>query len=261
MFNSPKHQRAVARRRPTRDGLQRPTAMRRSLTRALVVTLAVTSAATAMISAGPTGTGIPAAQAAPVGQGFTLNASDIRFIRDQIRIAERHVTTLSATNPCGTLLGTAPNQVGDPSLPFGLRTVDGTCNNLQPGQTKFGAADELFPRMLTPDFKQAEAGTTYQQTAGTVVDSQPRTVSNLVVDQTPNNPAAVAAAGPGATPDATSTLFIPNVAPDVGLSAPYNSWFTLFGQFFDHGLDLVSKGGNGTRVHAAAAGRPAVRHR
>ena len=36
------------------------------------------------------------------------------------------------------------------------------------------------------------------------------------------------------------------MAPDVGLSAPYNSWFTLFGQFFDHGLDLVTKGGNGT---------------
>ena len=36
------------------------------------------------------------------------------------------------------------------------------------------------------------------------------------------------------------------MAPDVGLSAPYNSWFTLFGQFFDHGLDLVNKGGNGT---------------
>ena len=31
-----------------------------------------------------------------------------------------------------------------------------------------------------------------------------------------------------------------------GLSAPFNSWFTFFGQFFDHGLDLVDKGGNGT---------------
>ena len=37
-----------------------------------------------------------------------------------------------------------------------------------------------------------------------------------------------------------------NVAPDEGLSAPFNSWFTLFGQFFDHGLDLVAKGGSGT---------------
>ena len=32
----------------------------------------------------------------------------------------------------------------------------------------------------------------------------------------------------------------------MGLSAPYNSVFTLFGQFFDHGLDLVDQGGNGT---------------
>src|SRR5690606_507831 len=37
-----------------------------------------------------------------------------------------------------------------------------------------------------------------------------------------------------------------NVAPDEGLSASFNSWFTLFGQFFDHGLDLVGKGGSGT---------------
>jgi len=43
-----------------------------------------------------------------------------------------------------------------------------------------------------------------------------------------------------------ANLHIPNVAPDEGLSAPFNSWFTLFGQFFDHGLDLVNKGGNGT---------------
>ncbi|WP_281401835.1 peroxidase family protein, partial [Microvirga soli] len=43
-----------------------------------------------------------------------------------------------------------------------------------------------------------------------------------------------------------SNVSIPNVAPDEGLSAPFNSWFTLFGQFFDHGLDLVNKGGSGT---------------
>ena len=41
-------------------------------------------------------------------------------------------------------------------------------------------------------------------------------------------------------------VHLPNVAPDEGLSAPFNSWFTLFGQFFDHGLDLVNKGGSGT---------------
>ena len=37
-----------------------------------------------------------------------------------------------------------------------------------------------------------------------------------------------------------------NIAPDEGLSASFNSWFTLFGQFFDHGLDLVAKGNSGT---------------
>ena len=41
-------------------------------------------------------------------------------------------------------------------------------------------------------------------------------------------------------------ISLPNIAPDGGLSASFNSWFTLFGQFFDHGLDLVGKGGSGT---------------
>ncbi|MEQ1809062.1 MAG: peroxidase family protein [Terricaulis sp.] len=50
------------------------------------------------------------------------------------------------------------------------------------------------------------------------------------------------------TGDDRDVFFIPNVAPDEGLSAPFNSWFTLFGQFFDHGLDLVNKGGSGTII-------------
>ena len=41
-------------------------------------------------------------------------------------------------------------------------------------------------------------------------------------------------------------LVIPNLSPDIGLSPGFNAWMTFFGQFFDHGLDLVSKGGNGT---------------
>ncbi|MBM4202004.1 MAG: heme peroxidase, partial [Gammaproteobacteria bacterium] len=42
------------------------------------------------------------------------------------------------------------------------------------------------------------------------------------------------------------TVVIPNVATDAGQSAPFSSFMTLFGQFFDHGLDLTSKGGSGT---------------
>jgi Ca2+-binding RTX toxin-like protein len=40
-------------------------------------------------------------------------------------------------------------------------------------------------------------------------------------------------------------LSIPSQSAD-GLSAPFNSWFTLFGQGFDHGLDHLAKGNNGT---------------
>ena len=98
-------------------------------------------------------------------------------------------------------------------LPFGLRSVDGSNNNLLnlggTDQTSFGAADTTFPQLVPPTFDTAQARpagffgpgdpggaspTTYQQTSGSVFDSTPRTISNLIVDQTANNPAAVAAA-------------------------------------------------------------------
>ena len=205
--------------------------------------------------------GATAALAAPVGQGFNLNASDLRFILKQIKIAEQHAATRTDANPCGTLLGPGPNQIPNTGnqtveLPWGLRTVDGSCNNIAlDNQNKFGAADQPFPRLLpkrlqTADnvpagFPGAGSPTSYTQTSGSVFDSDPRMISNLIVDQSPNNPAAVEAAGESPVLE-NGSFVIPNVAPDVGLSAPYNSWFTFFGQFFDHGLDLVNKGGNGT---------------
>ena len=231
-------------------------------------TLAAASALTlGMALVPPLVTGAQAA--APVGQGFNLNASDLRFIMKQIKISEAHAASATPDNPCGTLLNAGPsdpalNQIDNQNgqgvlLPFGLRTLDGTCNNLLPGKVRLGAADNVFPRIATPEFRAAETGdpdgptgpaqpapTSYVQNTGAVFDSQPRLASNLIVDQTPGNPAAVAAAGANAVPDASGTLSIPNVAPDVGLSAPFNSWFTLFGQFFDHGLDLTNKGGSGS---------------
>ena len=181
--------------------------------------------------------------------------SDLEFILDQILISERHAAGED-------LLDLIPNT----ELAFGLRTIDGSFNHLTPGQTGLGAADFIFPRMLTSVFQPAEpipagfpgAGTptSYQQTSGFVFDSQPRTISNLIVDQTAGNAAAdaAAAATPGSemvtgtrTDGSTyQTWFIPNTAPDEGLSAPFNQWMTFFGQFFDHGLDLVTKGGSGT---------------
>src|SRR4051812_32494242 len=204
-----------------------------------------------MVTVGVSATGPApaAAQTAPVGQGFNLNASDLRFILKQIKIAERHADTLTADNPCGTLVGGGADQIptgeAGQTLPWGLRQINGNCNNIVAGKTTVGAADQRFPRLVPRSLKTAEGGTSYA-TSGNVTDSQPRVISNLIVDQTADNPAAVEAAGevPELTP--SGAFFIPNVAPDVGLSAPYNSWFTLFGQFFDHGLDLVNKGGNGT---------------
>lgn len=211
------------------------------------------------------------AHAAPVGQGFRVTTADLAFILKQIKIAEAHVAnTTSDTGPCGALLGPGPNQVPGPLVSYGLRTVDGSCNNLQQDREDYGASNQLFPRLGPPEFHAAEDGaiirepgqTTYDS-IGNVVDSQPRLISNLIVDQTSTNPAAVAAAkypvrtqgNEGVTPcdetglpegcvSAGETLFIPNVTTDVGLSPPYNSLFTLFGQFFDHGLDLINKSGS-----------------
>ena len=307
--------------------------------------------------------------AAPTRQGFAVSAADLRFILKQINIAEYHAAnTTAATGICGALIGPGPNQIHDRLTSYGLRTVDGTCNNLIAGQERFGATDQLFPRHAPTNFRAAEgspagffgpgspagASTSYTQKKGSVFDSEPRTISNLIVDQSSSNPAAVAAAGypvrtqgnpglfvcknevqtisgtPGGpftisfdgqttaplpanataadvfgafsaltsptvpvqvsggplpamftitfagapadvplmtTDDAgltvattsqgvvdtggacvpqNQTLFIPNVTTDVGLSPPYNALFTTFGQFFDHGLDSVSKGGSGT---------------
>src|SRR5215475_9657259 len=196
----------------------------------------------------------------------TFIRSDLQFILDQIMIAERNAAGES-------LLDILPNV----QVPWGLRTVDGSFNNLVFNenlgidQTQFGAADTVFPRLLQPVFRVADSvpagffgpgspamDTSYAQTSGVVVDAQPRIISNLIVDQTSNNPAAVAAAAanPGAstifspgldgvfgTADDAPVYYIPNVKPDFGLTVPFNAWFTFFGQFFDHGLDLVTKGG------------------
>ena len=189
----------------------------------------------------------------------TLSQFDLTFILDQIEIAEAHAAGADLT----TLI---PNW----EMALGLRTVDGSYNNLVPGRSEFGAADNVFPRLTTPVFGPAEAGTSYQQTSGTVIDSQVRLISNLIVDQTANNPAAVATAFDAGTDgvlgtaddvlkdgarivsgtraDGTpfETFHFDNESSDEGLSASFNAWMTFFGQFFDHGLDLVTKGGSGT---------------
>ena len=112
----------------------------------------------------------------------TLIVSDLEFILQQILVAEAHANGAELTD----LL---PNSL----VPMGLRTVDGSYNNLVPGQQFFGAADQLFPRMLPPEFRDGDTVGSYGSD-GMVVNSQPRTISNLIVDQTVNNPSALEAA-------------------------------------------------------------------
>jgi Ca2+-binding RTX toxin-like protein len=229
--------------------------------------------------------------------------TDLDFILHQISIAEGHSAALLANPNMSAnaqrlllidLMVDGPG-AGSPTLSLGLRTVDASFNNLIPGRHLWGAADQPFLPIdgTGPDFPViGDADYSIVRGPGTsVTDSTPRTISNLVVDMTVDNPAAVQAAldhyevedqatilglsdalraakiagdpGPITTartnlinalttagvefqeaPDAPPGLLsLPNVAPDEGLSAPFNSWMTLFGQFFDHGLDLVAKGG------------------
>jgi len=186
---------------------------------------------------------------------------------------------LPATTPL--VLATDPNAVpaltdiATPDLPEGLRQIDGRNNALvtQDGASAFsawngveylaptdllpigksamGASDQPFTRMTKPlwrevnscpDFVTCTPSNYSDRTQPLLSDAQIRIISNLVSDQSANNPAAVIAAGAGAAPTEGATgdgsFLIPNVASPL---APYNGVFALFGQFFDHGLDLVGK--------------------
>ena len=246
---------------------------------------------------------------------FNVNLGDLQFILRQIKIGEASSEAYNAAPK--TILQAIMDEYGVTAanaaqLPAGLRTVDGSFNSLLPGQENLGAADAVFPRLLTPVFTnegdeaafQGITNTNYAN-PGNVVDSDPRTISNLVVNQTASNPAAVMAAlqhsvfsetllpnqvagaaaaiatayaatvglPPSDPAHANLTallnsygieqgpeggLVIPNLSPDIGLSPGFNAWMTFFGQFFDHGLDLVTKGGNGKVYIPLAADDPLI---
>jgi hypothetical protein len=226
---------------------------------------------------------------------FNVNIADLDFILKQIQIAEDSSEAYTPATPPKTILQSIMDTYGlsaaDAAIaPFGLRTVDGSFNSLVPGQSHFGASNTLFPRLTTPVYRNegddnlpGVTGNNNYGLPGNVVDADPRIISNLVVDMSITNPAAIEAyfsnplsleqfaedhpidplnpalgsyepVRPGQLTDPLTQLevtsadlqTIPNLSPDIGLSPGFNSWMTFFGQFFDHGLDLVTKGGNGT---------------
>ena len=111
----------------------------------------------AMSVASVTGLMAPTAGAvSPPGSGFTVTAGDLSFILKQIKIAERHSRAPDRypnkrpkeADPefCESLVGPGPDQIPDRLTSYGLRTVDGSCNNLFPGREKFAAADQVRSR-------------------------------------------------------------------------------------------------------------------
>ncbi len=246
----------------------------------------------------------------------SLVKHDLEFILKQIKIAEAHAAGGDLATLVAQAGGFDVTADGVPTqahlLPYGLRTVDGSYNNLVPGREMWGAADQPFPGLFDPTYINENDGDSMDfgpggvytnndygnagplpgnvpgAGSGTVIDADPRIISNLIVDQSLANPAAIMTAlqhagipsaqlapaltaisnawsAYSASPKAEANLtalhqavavygiemdgvsvVLPNVAPDEGLSSPFNGWMTIFGQFFDHGLDLVAKGGNGT---------------
>ena len=173
----------------------------------------------------------------------------------------------------------AATTAAGPSEPYGLRNVQGLFNNISnPSSAAWGAAFSPFARSSNANYGNYMTGAVnlsalYANPFTTVNDSTPRMIS-----QTVDSYAAmtrVEAAAPGTVTDhlVYQITDIVTGQPQVGgfdsaglplagglyfvddfirnlntLSGDpsLTGWSVLFGQFFDHGLDAIGKGGNTT---------------
>lgn len=188
-----------------------------------------------------------------------LDPTDIDFILAQLRLA--------GNDPRNT-----PN--GTPLDPRGIRDVQGVGNNLN--NPSWGNADTLFPRVTAPVWRDAQGSFTMGQFGPAfdmtpvsyairdinLIDNQPRIISNLVSSQSAESLAAIGYVTPGQ--QKLATLDDPSSTPNGRLSPltgpdnplPYSGFMTLFGQFFDHGLDFVQKGKDGLVMVQILPGDP-----
>jgi hypothetical protein len=158
-----------------------------------------------------------------------------------------------------------------------LRDVSGLNNNPLADRAYYGAADTFFRRIDDPIFRDAEGElviggdpsrpnspgsndipTSYGDRGIDLVDSEPRKISNFISDQ---SDFAMSVIG-YVTPAEQTVALLDNPegrgAPLTGIinPLPYSSWTTLFGQFFDHGLDFVHKGADGIVLVPLEPGDP-----
>ena len=191
-----------------------------------------------------------------------LSLADIDFIRAQL--------DLLGNNPLNAPLGTILD-------PLGIRDTQGVGNNVQ--NPLFGTADQLFPRLTTPVYSDAQGTFTFGQTGLNFVpnptsyavrdvnlyDASPRIISNLVSNQSKealnaigyadNEVALAVLDDPMTTPGGRISPLTGNVNP-----LPYSGLMTIFGQFFDHGLDFVHKGADGMVLVPLLPGDPLFNH-
>lgn len=203
-----------------------------------------------------------------------LSGIDLSYLLRQVQIGTDYTQLFGALDPAGVreVDGANNNLVGAFDQ-FG---------NYTPGANPLGGsttADSDFLRMTHTNTPGSPTqGTTYHTVdpndpmefgTSVVVDSSPRLITNLISSSItdPTNPlynaAAVAArdanaggAGDGTNPGGYDVGVGNTVFPQTGTTtgafigdqgvlggATFNEFFVAFGQFFDHGLDFISKGG------------------
>jgi len=205
-----------------------------------------------------------------------LNQTDIDFLFAQLTLPgndPRNAPLGTVNDPTGIrdVAGVGNNVLnptwGNTSLAFprvtGNASVPGDVPNLVPAP-----APAIDPNASTPNFANGftpsnltppgsitpRTGISYPAGNGNITDADARVVSNLIANQDAD---ALAALGytttgqqklavlddPSLTPGGRLNPFTGNVNP-----LPYSTFTTMFGQFFDHGLDFVHKGANGSII-------------
>ena len=182
-----------------------------------------------------------------------LNQFDIDFILAQL--------LLPGNDPRNAPFGTILNA-------YGIRDVAGIGNNVL--NPTWESADQLFPRLtvdttpalaqgtLNPDFTINWTPTSYAVRNVNLVDTTPRIISNLVSNQDGGTVFQPTALTEVQVQDNPATSPGGRLSPLSGATnpLPYSSYMTFFGQFFDHGLDLVHKGADGIILVPLLPGDP-----
>ena len=197
-----------------------------------------------------------------------LAAIDLAYILKQVKIGTDYTKLFGALDPAGVreVSGANNNLVGAYDQ-FG---------NYTPGANPLGnstTADTPFLQLFhTQTPGETDKGTTYnvvdpnnpmEMGTSVVMDAMPRLITNLISSSVTDplspiyNPAAVAAMNTAAEGTGGYEVTVGNsVYPKSGTTtgafigdqgvlggATFNEFFVAFGQFFDHGLDFISKGG------------------